>query len=170
MEQFLVFRCNLDDQWKLQYFMIALGCDMPIIESLFYTTMGFYAWPGEKKIAFIHSCIETLKQRIELHLKTTLELDFEDDVFYGCDPIGQHAVTLSWNGNDNENDNENDTLHLVWIYFGMPSSRLNLFFKDWTRGKLQISVETKKIQSLQHFRFGQINAMLDAHLKLLFDQ
>lgn len=164
MENFLVFRCSRYDELKLVYFMTALGCDIPILEALFYTTMGFYAWPGNDNEAFTMTCVRRLKIRIEELLNIKLVFILTEDICCEEKLSFEHTITLGWNVEIFEN-----VLHLVVINELRSGGSIDLFIEDWTQGKLQISVtKGREIQSQQAFRFGQIDATIDTHLALLF--
>lgn len=166
MENFLVFRCSPCDELKLVYFMIVFGCDIPILEALFYTSMGFYAWPCSYPSNFSLTCLKTLKHKVEIHKNIQSVYFAKDDMYYDDNEYGARALSL-W-----RDRHHGKTHFIVTISFNWSKPcKLRLFIKKKTRGKLQIAVtKSDELLSKQAFRFGQIDATLDAHLKLLFGQ
>lgn len=64
MDNDFVFACNQQNQWKLVYLMIALECGSPIVDSLFYLSLGRHRWVGKSRpdlsIKLANWCLETL--------------------------------------------------------------------------------------------------------------
>lgn len=166
MEDFLVFRCSLENQRKLMYLMLGLDCSIGIIDAFFFLVFGYTATNGMEGFIYV----------LQFHIEAKLNDLFKSRPDYNTgnpffEKTWPNGVEMFW---DPEGKTfEGDERCCATILRGQHWS-IDIF--ESVDGRLTIATERgRRLERRVFFKsdtagFGQFDATLDAHLKLLFSQ
>lgn len=161
MDDFLVFHCDGDDQWKLKYFAIALRCDVSIIQALFCTTMAWAAWSREQEEAEDY-LLQLCKTKIEIFHRTHLQWNKRKIRFEGADDEG-YRIRLS------PGEETGFALCVCSVEYGSRRT-LSIDVNENEEDKVYLTVCTGYVTTTASIRPGNFESVLDAQLKLLFEE
>lgn len=162
MDDFIVFRCNPENQKKLVYLMLGLNCDVPIIEAIYFLALGSTfqkEWEG---------FINALQLLLEAKLTQKLQVIPEDRNYSPFKYKSWHLHSLFWNPHGpTAVERKLRCITFVRALVGAinidksPDGSLSI---ETAKG-FNISQRTFATDT---FRLGQFESTLDAHLALLF--
>jgi len=161
MENFLVFRCDGKDLWKLEYFSIGLRCDVPIIEALFYTTMAWAAWSYEHGEETKACLLQLCKKKIETFHQIQLQWNKQEMCFEGADDEGK-TIKLS------VGEETYYEIYACFVAYGR-HRRLSITINENEEEQLNVNVYPYGTTG-SLIRPGNFESTLDTHLKLLFNK
>lgn len=162
VQRFLGLRCFDQDKWFLLYLGAVLDCDVPILEALFYTTIGWSVWPDHRCDEAATYILRWCKNYIESYQDIEMKWNAEESMFEGVTAEGS-SITLS-----GKEEHAGD-LFLCCIRYEI-YERVTIGTHPWTNGYLCIEYlnEHTQYRNPNLVRFGQFDAIFDEVLTLLF--